>query len=254
MKRLLFIILMILCLFVSVPRITSAQTATPTKTDETEDNGLTEQINDLKDKIASRVAQLKLVDKRGVIGTVTDVKDTQITLIDPQQKKRIIDIDEITKFSSPSAKSTFGISDITVGSEISVIGLYNKQSRRILGRFVESTTKPTFITGIITEINDDDFAVSILDSNEKTTIVDIEKLTKTNKYTKEDEIVKSGFSQLSVGDRVVVTGYPSDEENRLTGIRILQLPESPKHPDILFDYPESSPTPSSTKKRTNPTP
>lgn len=253
MKYFLILSLSFLCFF-GVTQTSHAQTATPkaepTQAEESEDEStLSDQINDLKDKIASRVASLKLVDKRGIIGTVTEVKDTQITITDPQQKKRIIDIDEITKFSSPSAKSTFGISDINVGSEVSVIGLYNKQSRRILGRFVETITKPIFITGVISEKNEKEFTISVLTNNDMTTTIDIERLTKTNTYSDEDEIVKAGFTQLEVGDRVVVTGYPVEEKNRLTGIRILRLPEAPKHPDIIFDYPEESATPSSTLKK-----
>ena len=68
-------------------------TATPT------DNPVVQQINDLKDRIASRVAQLKLVERRGVIGTVTAVSDTQLTLVDTNDNNRFIDVDELTKFS-----------------------------------------------------------------------------------------------------------------------------------------------------------
>src|SRR5690349_18838483 len=78
-------------------------------------NSISQQINNLQERIATRVAQLKLVDHRGIIGTVTDVTQTQIALADIQGNTRFIDVDEITKFSNPSAKGTFGISDIKKG-------------------------------------------------------------------------------------------------------------------------------------------
>ncbi len=242
MMKYVFLFLFILSLL-SVPTV-AAQTSTPTPTEkedaapteESKTDLLNKQINELKNKIASRVASLDLVDKRGVIGEVVDVKDTQITIKDPQQKTRIIDIDEITKFSSPSSKSSFGISDIEKGDEISVIGLYNKQSRKVLARFVQTTTRPVFISGVIQEIDEDDFVITVIDANQQTTLVDIENITRTNSYSEEDDIVKSGFSRLNVGDRVVVTGTPQkDEGNRITGLRILQLPEAPQHPDITID-------------------
>jgi hypothetical protein len=219
----LFIILLLSLLCTST---VTAQSSTPgdkeavSPTEELRSNSLNRQINDLKDKIASRVASLKLVDKRGVMGVVTEVKDTQLTITDAQQKTRIVDIDEITKFSSPSAKSTFGISDIAKGQTVSIIGLYNKQSRRILGRFIQIATRPVFITGVVKNLDEDNFTVSILDETNTTTIVDIEKITKTNTYA-DGEITKSGFSKLSIGDRVIITGYPNQKEkNRITGLRI----------------------------------
>lgn len=255
------IIILLALFFVTVPSAfaqTSSPSATPkvkvSPTEESMTDNLNKQINDLKDKIASRVAELRLVDKRGIIGIVTDVKDTQIILKDPQEKTRIVDIDEITKFSSPSAKSTFGISDISKGSTISVIGLYNKQSRRILGRFISSTTMPVFISGTVTNVNQTDFTVSVIDENSTTTIVDIEKITKTNSYTKEDEITKSGFSKLIPGDRVVITGYPQQNaKNRITGLRILQLPEAPRDPQVT-GAPTRVPSPTPTGTTKSPTP
>jgi hypothetical protein len=236
-------IFLTIILLLSSTQLVSAATPTPeVSTEETRTNSLNRQINDLKDKIASRVAQLKLVDKRGIIGTVTEVKDTQLIMLDQQQKTRIIDIDELTKFSSASAKSTFGISDIAKGETVSVIGLYNKQSRRILGRFVEIATKPTFISGVVSEVDEENFTISVLGDNKTTTTVDIEKITKTNTY-EADEITKAGFSKIIPGDRVIVTGYPiKNNKNRITGLRILRLPEAPKHPDISISIPQTQPT------------
>src|ERR1700704_3295 len=105
-------------------------------------NKIDQQINSLKSRIASKVAQLNLVEKRGIIGTVTEASGTQIKLTDIQNNIRFVDVDELTKFSSPSAKDTFGISDLTKGTLVGVIGNYNKDSQRILARFVDVVTFP----------------------------------------------------------------------------------------------------------------
>src|SRR5260221_6373171 len=105
-NTILFIIIITFIPFIN-PALSFALSPTPAP------NSLEQQISNLKDKIASRVAQLKLVDKRGIIGNVTDVTQNQITVSDVKGNTRYIDVDELTKFSSPSAKSSFGISDIT---------------------------------------------------------------------------------------------------------------------------------------------
>jgi hypothetical protein len=258
MKNILTII--IIFFFAASHVFGATPTDTPTiilfPTEESKASSLTDQINDLKNKIASRVAELNLVDKRGIVGTVKEVKSTQITIVDPQEKTRIIDIDGITKFSSPSAKSTFGISDVTPGSHLSVIGLYNKQSRRILARFVESATPPIFINGVINEVNKVDFTFSVINANSTTTIVDVENITRTNTYTAIDDMVKTGFTKISTGDRVIVTGYPNkSEKNRVTGVRVLLLPEAPKVPGISVTVPEVIESVTGTPvKRKTPTP
>jgi len=48
----------------------------------------------LLNQIASKAAQLKLTEKRGIIGTVTESKDTSITLTDVNGNTRFVDVDE----------------------------------------------------------------------------------------------------------------------------------------------------------------
>ena len=141
-----FLIITLIFFALTVPQA-HGQTKAPTKNaiptkDEIEK--ISDKVDALKDKVASRVAQLNLVERRGIIGIVEDVSDTQITIIDLNDKTRIIDVDELTKFSSEDDNS-FGISDIKKGSKISALGLYNKESRRLLARFVNEKNIPLFI-------------------------------------------------------------------------------------------------------------
>src|SRR3990167_8162765 len=127
--------------------------ATPTPQD------VTAEIRDqLITNIASRVAQLKLVEKRGIIGKVISVTSTQITVVDAHENTRFVDVDELTKFSSPNAKGTYGISDIAKDTTIGIVGLYNKESRRILARFVNVITIPFIIHGGVAKIDDENFS------------------------------------------------------------------------------------------------
>jgi hypothetical protein len=229
-----------ICIVFTLVNVTPSFAQTPSPTTKTsplptekEADTLTNQINSLKDKIASRVAQLRLVEKKGFIGTVDARTGMQLTLIDQQNNKRLVDVDEITKFSSPDAKGTFGISDITKGSKVSVLGLYNKESRRTLARFVSVVTLPVYLNGAVSNINEDDFTLTVMDDKDKETIVDIETVTKTNAYTKEDNVAKSGFSKITIGNRIIIVGYPDKKEKeRVTATRILVLPELPKNPQI----------------------
>lgn len=201
---------------------------------------LNQQINQLKERIASRVAELNLVEKRGFIGTVTEASDTQVKLTDLNGKTRFIDVDEITKFTSPDDKN-FGISDLSKNTRVSVVGLYNKQSQRILARFIDEVSMPAFLSGTITEVDKKNFVVTISTMDNKEKRIDIETSTKINSYSKESDIERSGFSKLQAGDRIIATGFENKNDKDLyTGTLILQLPDAPQDPKIKLAQPTTA--------------
>lgn len=200
---------------------TPSPEATPSKTALNEK--LNEQINQLKEKIASRVSELNLVEKRGMIGTVSEVSGSKITIKDIQGNTRFVDVDEITKFSSASNK-TFGLSDIIKGTKISVLGLYNKQSKRILARFINTSVDPVFLSGTITNIDSKNFIITIKTTDNKELKLDNQTSTKTYAYDKEEGLVRSGFSKLEVGYRITTIGFPDTKDaTMIVPSRIIDL-------------------------------
>lgn len=216
------------------PTVSTSPSKTPTTTPQSPTTEkLNEQISDLKERIASRVAQLKLVERRGIVGTVTDITDTQITLTDVLGNTRFADVDELTKFYPLKQSTSFGISDIKKGSRFGVLGLYNKQSRRILARFVNEMNIPKTIRGIIASVDAKNYSFIVVSEESRQTIVDVENTTKTSSYTKSAGLVKSGFSKISEKQNVIVTGFTdSKDKNKIIASRILLFPETEPNPLI----------------------
>lgn len=237
MKHTIIFIMTILAItFIVLPtgRVFAATTPTPTGSV----NNIEQQIDNLKDRIASRVAQLKLVDKRSVVGKVTSVSETQLTLMDTKGNVRIIDVDELTKFSSPTAKSSFGISDITKGTLIGTIGLYNKDSRHLLARWVDVLQSPTIYSGAILSIDKDNFNITVETPDKEDHVVNIQDITKTSSYSSATNLTKSGFSKLQEGQRVMVIGVPdAKNSSTLLATRILVFPSLPINPAITLVKP-----------------
>lgn len=216
------------------PTVSEKPKATPTSIDNPSvTDGLNQQINALKSRIASRVAQLKLVEKRGIVGTVTDASDTQITLSDYQDNKRFIDVDELTRFSSPSAKEAFGISDITKGTKIGVLGLYNKESRRTLARFVNVLELPKIFHGTVSSVDSKNYSFILTTGDNQDMSFYVETSTKTLSYSKDAGLTRSGFSKIKEDQRVIVIGETdSKNKNLITASKIILLPEIPKNPNL----------------------
>lgn len=247
MKKLLFIIFIFA--FLIIPSISFAQTPSVKDEDESATDEIESKVDLIKDKVASRVAELKLVEKRGVVGVVESVNDDEIWIRDLNDKTRIIEVDELTKFSSN--EGSFDLTDIDKGTKISAIGLYNKDSGKLLARFVNETSIPLFLNGVITDKDDEEFTLSLSTEGEKKYTVDVEKITKSFSYS-DGELQTIGFSNIDSLKNALIIGYvdPKDS-NRITASRIIIFPDVPKNPRIEVSGTEAT----SSKTTTNsPTP
>lgn len=222
MKKIIIITILLFLLLQAVNNSYAqkqTQTPTPTPID------LSDQIDDLKSKIASKVAQLNLVEKRGLYGIVTDASDTQVTLKTVSGNTRFVDVDELTKFSSDSNDS-FGISDVEKGMSLGVIGLYNKQSQRLQARVIEEKDPlPNFIFGAVFSVDSKNFTVTVAKENGAKNVIDIESITKTYSFI-DGELVKSGFSKIKETTPIIVVGFPKKEDKNITlASRIFLFPD-----------------------------
>lgn len=233
MKKFLLIILLVSSIIFTSNSVFAA-TATPTDdttptTKPTPTSASTTpkdtQIEKIKDLVASHVAELDLVDHRGLIGYVKSTTNTQIVITDQKNLQVKVDIDELTKFNSPDDKSSFGISDIKNGDLLSLVGLYNKQTERLLARFVEVASNiPQNIEGVVLDKNTTDYTIDVATADGKKTLVNVETSTKTATY-EDGETTKSGFSKIENGQRIIVVGFADKtEKDQINASRILVLP------------------------------
>jgi len=236
MKKIIFIFNALFFGFLFVRASFATATLTPADTNI---------LQKISNEIASKTASLNLIEKRGIIGNVTDYSDTQITLSDLNNNTRFVDVDELTKFSSPTSAS-FGISDIKKGMTLGILGLYNKQSRRILARDVNVLSLPnTIIYGAISATDNTNFELTIIKEGGAKTIAEVEDITKTYLYSL-GELSKSGFSKITPPQTAVVIGIP-DKQNpdKIVASSIIVFPDISINPKInLFIQSENSIVPS----------
>lgn len=254
--------LFLISLYLSFPALPTGRfisssyaiTSTPktTRTPSPTSSLIEKQIDSLTSKIASRVAQLKLVEKKGVMGEVTDVSNTQITINDIHGDTKFIDVDEFTKFTSSTSKTSFGISDISKGDRLGILGLYNKESRRILARFVDVINLPQVIHGVISDIDSKNFTLVVTSQDNKTRDIDMQSSTKTVSYDAgKKALVKGGFSKLQIGQTIIVVGYPDKKDSNLfEASRVIILPDIAVNPNIKIKTPTDTPSPTSKLKPT----
>ncbi len=229
MKKTTLSILLIVSL--TTPAVSFAQSPTPEEKVSTPANKFDSKIDIIKNKVASKVAELNLVEKRGFIGTIESTGKNTITLTDLNGKTRIVDVDELTKFNSEISED-FNISSIKKGSKIGVAGLYNKESRRLLARFVNEISIPLFIQGVLSEKDAKNFTVKITTEENKTYLVDIENITKSFEFN-DGDLNSAGFSDIEDMQNALIIGFPDkNEDGRMTASKIVVFPDLPRNPRI----------------------
>jgi len=232
------VICTILLLFMAIhqPALAITKTPTPTskptaeKTPEASEEAELDTIQKIKEMVANKVSKLNLVEKRGILGTVKETSTTQITIETIEKTQRFIDIDELTKFQeSLGSSKSFGISDIKKGDTLGFIGLYNKDTRRLLARFVtKANSIPVNIQGIVSEKDATEFTLTVVTEDGKKRLVDVQTSTKSYLYTDEEGEAKSGFTKIQIGQRVIVAGFEdADDKETLNASRITHFEELP---------------------------
>lgn len=191
------------------------------------DNAALEKIQKIKDIVASKVAELNLVEKRGIVGSIKEINGMKITITDVKGDTRQIDVDELTKFNLEDKDA--GISDLTKGSTYSFIGIYNKETQRLLCRNIDTAnTIPVYFEGAISELNEDDFQISIVNAKGEKKSVDIQGSTKTRLADNNGELIKSGFSKLEINSRVLAIGFlDKKDKNLISALRVIHFADVP---------------------------
>lgn len=226
----LYLVLGFLVSLLTKPMVSAATKPTPfpSQNQVSTDSADIEKIQKIKDIVASKVAELKLVEKRGIIGKLKDVAGMQLTIVDIKGNTRKIDVDELTKFSF-SDKSTAGISALEKGTSYSFVGLYNKETERLLARDIDTVSSiPVYFEGAIFSVDSKNYQlVAVNEKGEKKTI-DIQSSTKTSLATVDGDLQRSGFSKLSENERVLAVGFwDKKDPNLLATLRIIHFKDIP---------------------------
>lgn len=227
MKQFASIIISILFATV-MSRTAYAAVATPSATPtDTVKSDATKKIEDLKDRLATKVAQLRTSERRAIYGTV---KSTSITSFIVETKMKDVKIeltDEIKVIQYLKGKRTaLTTDDVAKGDSVSVFGSYDTTLDLLKASFVfiQGPIQER-ISGMVTARDEKEFAITITTPQGQTYTIDIEKATKTLAWDREKkEIVKSGFSKIASGSiiHVVGTAVPK-QEHRISADRILDV-------------------------------
>lgn len=184
------------------------------------------QIEDLKDRLATKVAELRQSQRRAIAGTVKTVSVSTATIQTKEKDIKVELADDMKIIQYLKGKRTnLTIDDVSKGDRVVVFGQYDATLDLMKAKVIVIENAATQrISGTVTAISKDEYTVTLAAADQKTYVIDIETVTKINLWTDEKGLTKGGFSKMSVGDTIHVVGTAvPKKENRLSAIRILDI-------------------------------
>ena len=210
-------------------KIKLTSTPTPTKqaapTTEVDKN-----IKLLKEKIATKVAELRKENKTVIIGYIATHDKESLIVKSNDNKTHKITVDEtITELYSLSKKkpTKIKIANLKVGDYVVVSGIQidDFMSANII--YVDK--EYGVLAGKVTDIDSKEFSIQALATDKDQYTLDVESTTKQAIYTvNTNSIQKAGFSKIKVGDTIhFVVEKTNDKKTtiRAPAIRLLIIPQ-----------------------------
>lgn len=196
---------------------TASPSASPT--------GKAAQIEDLKERLATKVAELRHSQKKAVYGLVKAVTVSTVTVETPTKDLKIDIPDELSVYQTISGKRTkLATSDIEKDDLVTVFGDHDTTLDLLTARVVIiQSSAPSRVSGTVSAIDKSDFTLTLNTAQGESYIIDIETNTRTQMWTN-GSLEKGGFSKINVGDVVHVVGTPvKNEDTRISARRIVDL-------------------------------
>lgn len=207
-------------------------------------------IENLKARLATKVAELRSVVKRAISGPLKTISLTSATIETKTKDIKIELTDDVSVAQNIKGKRTsLTADDLSEKDMVTVFGAYDETLELLKAQyiFIENGPPPDRVAGVVADVDAEDFVLTINTPEGRSIQVDVERATTTNTWTKENGIEKSGFSKITVGDTVHVRGTTNlKKANRLTASRILSLGNITGAAATQVVTPTPSLTPSST--------
>lgn len=195
--------------------------------DETEKK-TDENVEQIKEQVASTVDELAKESKYATAGFITDIEEDKIYVNSMKGEVEVlIDQDLTTVFEiDGSDTEELELDDLEKNNYVSIVGPRIDGTTNANTIYVDSHY--VVRSGKITEVNDDDFYITIITPEKDSLTLDVEKKTTQQIIdVKTLALQDAGFSKLKEGDTVHFAAQrgPQEDQTRFSVATILIIPQ-----------------------------
>lgn len=184
-------------------------------------------IQNLKDKIATKVSELRSSNKRIIKGIIEAIEGDEVKITDPQKQNYNLTIDDLSdnlfKIDKLGKKTKIEKDDIKINSNVIAYGSLVENSLTLSKLYIYDVV--SVFTGHIQKVNSD-YSIDVVSKNGQSKIFDIESYTKQKIFDKQNmKFNESGFSKFKEGDYVIVDFQSTKDTSRSAALRVLLIPQ-----------------------------
>jgi len=248
MKRLIIVTMIIS--FLVTASWSLAQEANNAKTSPAASSVVDEKkIQDLKEKLATKVAEIRENQKRGFFGEIAALTKTNFTLALNKNEVKVRFDDDTKIFKLGKTRTEAAASDLKNSLTTTVLGLYDEENKQQNAKVILLQPGQLHFSGMVTEVNKTAGNFTVKQGDDKTQVFEYEKTTTADEYTEAKKTAKSGLSRLVKNDWVEVWGTPFEDDNtKIEAIRIFRIPQALLGKPAAEEETETSPKPTTTLK------
>jgi hypothetical protein len=220
MKHTIFLSTIALFLVSQVMAATPTPTVTATGTPKP-----TSKIDDLKERLATKVAELRQTERKAMYGTVKDVTVSTFTVETSTNNFKIELTDDIKVFEDIKGKRTeLTTEDLEEDDIVTIFGEFDTGLDLLRAKVVVIQPPPLErLSGVVSAVDREEFTVTVTNASGQNYIVDIEKTTNALAFDAVKGLAKGGFSRIDTGKTVHVVGTKGKEDLRISAVRIVDL-------------------------------
>lgn len=216
----------ILCIIVLSYLFTSHAVFAVTLTPSPTNPAPTTAIDDLKERLATKVAELRQTQRKAISGVVKEVTVSTFTIETSGSDIKIELTDDIKVFQTIKGKRTaLTTDDIAKSDYVAVIGNLDTGLDLLYAKVVVIQNAPLFrVAGMVSEIDRTEFTATVKTPDGQEYVIDIEKSTGALIFDQTRGLIKGGFSKLAIGNTVHIVGtVVPKKENRVSAVRLIDL-------------------------------
>lgn len=188
-----------------------------------------EEIQDFKDKLASKVAELQKKEEKALSGFLLDIKEKSLKVETPDLEEYSVELDDLlTKYYSVTTSGLNEISkdSLEVDDYLIITGPINGKVISANNIYIDENF--TSGSGIVSDTGQGDFSLTIVTLENETISIDVESSTKRKILNiKTLELEDVGFSKIKSGDVVhfFYKKLSNKDEKKYSATKILVIPQ-----------------------------
>lgn len=228
MKKIILFILVCSLILISAMPVKGVVDSSPSAA---KNNQELDKIRQLKEKVAEKVAKLKVGSEKIYQGKVMENNEGLITLIDENNNQLKIQTNSQTSFiwlNTDAKKLTISLKDIVKNDYVTAWGEVNQETNLLTARVISGRLPLFFFTCLVSETNTITNVLSCQNKvKAKTFDLTIDEKTNISLYQTNGKVITYDWKKIPANSLIVVKAIDKNQPNDLlTALSIINFPSS----------------------------